>query len=374
MSLSLVPSHTLREGLELLSYFLLGFLIIKTVTSRKQIMRIFSVLIAMGVFEAFYGLFELYNKNPRILFYKKIFGLDSVTGTFVNRNHLSGYLEMIIPLAMGLIIARIDFFSFAGLRWREKLLRLSEKGLSTNLLLVLGIIIMSLGIIFSKSRSGVFLLVFAFILFFGLIVLYFRGTTHQKRWIKNFLKTVFLIIVFISLYMGIDATLERFSLDKLLREGRPTYWANTVETVSEFPFFGTGLGTFVSLYPDYEQSGIPVRLFHSHNDYLEYLSELGIVGMILLLGGILFMVINSFLIWRVRRHPVIKGLALGGIVAIICILIHGIADFNMHIPANMMLFSVVLSLTIVTAFYKRRDSDNKQKKVKSEEQSEQNGR
>jgi len=358
MSLSLIPSHTLREGLELLAYFLLGFLIVKTVTNRRQIMRIFYVLIVMGVFEAFYGLFELYNKNPRILFYEKMYYLDSVTGTFVNRNHLSGYLEMIIPLALGLMIARIDLFSLVGLKWREKLLRLSEKGLATNLLLSLGIIIMSLAIIFSKSRSGVFLLVFIFILFFQLTMLYFRGTMHQKKWIKNFLRVVFLFIIFISLYIGIGATLERFALDKLLQEQRPTHWANTIGIVSEFPLFGTGLGTFPSIYPDYEVNRIPMRIYHAHNDYLEYLSELGVLGLILLLGGILFMVINSFLIWRIRRYPEVKGLALGGIVAIICILIHSITDFNLQIPANMMLFSVVLSLTIVTAFYKRRETNN----------------
>jgi O-antigen ligase len=358
MSLSVVPSHTLREGLELLSYFLLGFLIVKTVTNRRQIMRIFSVLIAMGIFEAFYGMFELYSKNPRILFYRKIDYLDSLTGTFVNRNHLSGYLEMIIPLALGLIIARIDLFSPAGLRWRSKLLRLSEKGLSTNLLITLGIIIMSLAIIFSKSRSGVFLLVFLFILFFGLTVLYYGRAGHQRKGIKNFLKVVFLIVIFVSFYIGIGTTLERFAPDKLLQEQRPAFWANTIGIVTEFPFFGTGLGTFPYFYPDYEESGIPMRLFHAHNDYLEYLSELGGVGLILLLGGILLMAINSFLVWRVRRHPEVKGLALGGIVAIICILIHSITDFNLQIPANMMLFSVVLSLTIVIAFYKRRETNN----------------
>jgi O-antigen ligase len=358
MSLSLIPSHTLREGLELFSYFLLGFLIVKTVTRRRQIMRIFFVLVVMGVFEAFYGLFELYNKNPRILFYEKTYHLDSVTGTFVNRNHLSGYLEMIIPLALGLIIARIDLFSLVGLKWREKLLRLSEKGLSTNLLISLGIVIMSLAIIFSKSRSGIFLLVFTFVLFFPLALLHFRGTMHQKKWIKNFLRIVFIIIIFISLFVGIGATLERFALDKLLHEQRPTFWSNTVGIISEFPLFGTGLGTFPSIYPDYEANRIPMRLFHAHNDYLEYLLELGVVGMILILGGILFMLINSFLIWRVRRYPAVKGLALGGIVAIICILIHSITDFNLQIPANMLLFSVVLSLTIGTAFYKRKETNN----------------
>jgi len=48
----------------------------------------------------------------------------------------------------------------------------------------------------------------------------------------------------------------------------------------------------------------------------------------------------------------VKGLALGGIVAIAAILIHSITDFNLHISANMVLFTVVLSLTAVTAFYK----------------------
>ena len=216
MSLSIIPPHTLQKGLELLSYILLGFLIIKTIRKWRQIKRIFSVLIVMGVFEAFYGLFELYNKNPRILFYKKFYYLESATGTFVNRNHFSGYLEMVIPLALGLIIARVDLFSLAGLKWREKILRLSERGFSTTLLIGLAVILMSLGIIFSKSRSGIFLLVFTFILFFGLTMIYFGRAKHQKRGISNFLTVVFLIVTFISLFIGIDATLERFAMDKLL--------------------------------------------------------------------------------------------------------------------------------------------------------------
>lgn len=306
-------------------------------------------------------MFELYNKNPRILFYKKIYDLDSVSGTFVNRNHFSGYLEMVIPLAIGLIIARVNLSSLSGLKWREKLLRLSEKGVSTNLMIFAGIIIMSLAIIFSKSRSGVFLLVFSFILFFELTVLYFGRARHQQRWIKNFLKVSFLIITFTSLHIGIGATIERFALDKLLLEGRPLYWSNVTPIAGDFPLFGTGLGTFASVYPAYDESGPPVHLSHAHNDYLEYLSELGLVGLILLLGGILFMVVSSFLITRMRRHPEVKGLALGGIVASVAILIHSVTDFNLHIPANMVLFTVVLSLTMVTAFYKRREQNKTNK-------------
>jgi len=353
ISFSIIPSYTVQKSLELLAYFLLGFLVVKTVTRRHQIQRIFTVVIAMGIFEAFYGMFELYNKSPRILFYKKIYNLDSVTGTFVNRNHLSGYLEMIIPLAIGLIIARIDLFSSKSLSWREKLLRLSERDLSTNLLVSIGIILMAIAIIFSKSRSGVFILVFTFILFFGLTAIYFEMYSFRKKWIKNFLRAAFFVIIFISLYIGVNATLERFSLDKLLHEGRPTYWANTLRTFSSYPLFGTGLGTFGALAPNLEGESGPLAIVHAHNDYLEYLSELGVIGFSLLLGGILFMLVVSFLIWRTRRHPEVKGLALGGIVSLICIMIHSITDFNLHIPANMVLFSVVLPLTMVIAFYKR---------------------
>jgi O-antigen ligase len=352
VSFSLIPTHTLREGLEILSYFLLGFIIIKTVTDWRQIVRIYYALIGMGVFQALYGLFELYNKNPRILFYEKMYHLDSVTGTFVNRNHFSGYMEMVIPLAIGLAIAKTSLHSLTEMRWRDRFLRLSEKGLSTGLLVSLGIVVMAVAVIFSKSRSGLFLLVFSFILFFGLTIVFFRRTREQKKRTKNFIAAVFIIIIFVSLYIGIDATIERFALDKLLREGRPTYWKNTVGIFADYPLLGTGLGTFPSLYPDKEAEETLIRLYHTHNDYLEYLSELGIVGMSLLLGGILYLLIKSFLVWKGRRNPEVKGLGLGGIVAIICILIHSLTDFNLHIPANMLLFTVVLCLTAVIVFYK----------------------
>jgi len=360
MSLSLMPGHTLMLGLELLAYFLVGFLIVKTVTRRSQIMRIFYFIVGMGVFQAFYGFFELYNPSPRVLFYKKMHYLDCVTWTFVNRNHLSGYLEMVIPLALGLILARTDLFSLSGMKWKEKILKISEKGVYKNLLLALAVILMALAIILSKSRSGVFLVVLTFILVLGMAVLYFGRVKQQQKWIKSFLKGTFLIIILMALYIGIDATIERFAMDKILEEVRPVVWSNTTGIIGDFPVFGSGLGTFEALYPAYEEASTPPLFEHAHNDYLEYLAELGGIGFLLLLGGILVMLVFSFLMWKVRRHPEVKGLALGGMVAVVAMLVHSITDFNLHIPANMMLFAVVLSLTVVTAFYKRNQGSNKE--------------
>jgi O-antigen ligase len=227
------------------------------------------------------------------------------------------------------------------------------------LLLSIAVVVMALGIILSKSRSGVFLLVFTFILFLAFSVMFFRRRRHHQIWMRRMIGAVFLAIILISLYIGIDATIERFALDLILQEQRPTVWGNTMGIVSDFPLFGSGLGTFTSLYPAYEAIKLQGRYSHAHNDYLQYLAEMGFVGMILLLGGIMFVLVTCFLAWRNRRRPEVKGLGLGGIIAVIAILIHSITDFNMQIPANMLLFSVVLSLTLVIVFYKRTEGQTR---------------
>lgn len=359
-SFSLIPAQSFQVALGLLPYFFLGFLIIKTVRKRSQIIQIYTVLVAMGVFEAFYGLFELTNKNPKILFYKKVFGTDVVTGTFVNRNHLSGYLEMIIPLGIGLIIARTNLFSLSGIKWKEKLMRLSERGGAVNLFMSLGVMIMALAIFFSKSRSGIFLLFFTFILFFVLNILHFRKFEAQKTWIRNFLLVSFMVILLISVYLGVENSLMRFGLENIRSEVRPIFWSNTLRMSWDYPVVGIGLGNFSSLYPNFMQTGRLIKISHAHNDYLEILVELGAVGLILLAAGIFFMIGYIFLFWRQRRYPLVKGLALGGFVSLTCILIHSLTDFNLQIPANRLLFTVVLSLTLATVGYKVPKSNTRQ--------------
>jgi O-antigen ligase len=354
MSLSIAPSRTFQAGLELLAYFILGFLVIRTVNHRTQIRTIMFVLIGSGVFQTLYGLYELTTSQPRILFYRKVFSLESVTGTFVNRSHLSGYLEMIVPLAVGLLVARMNLFSFGLKSVREKLALMVSQGVAGNLLLAGGLVIMSVGIVLSNSRAGLVVLVSSFFLFVGLSVLAFGRVGYRELWVRNFIRITVLIILITALYVGVGTTIQRFSLDNLLHEDRPLYWANVMDVIRDFPVFGTGLGTFASAYPAYEKRGGPEMLLtHAHNDYLEYFSELGIVGTVLLLGVVLFLAVRAFLVWKERRDPEAKGLALGGIVSLAGMGIHTVTDFNLHVPANLVLFTVVLSLTFVSAYHRK---------------------
>jgi O-antigen ligase len=345
MSLSLIPSNTLKAALALMPYFLIGFLTIKTIKTRSQVVRMFSVLFAMGIFEAGYGLLELYSRSSRILFYEKIHDLEFASGTFVNRNHFAGYMEMLIPVSLGLILARGSLLSFPGQKWKEKMRRFKEKKTVVDLLLTLGVIIMSLSLVFSRSRSGIFIMVLIFVLFMALNISS-RGKRADRMsgaWI--YLVSIFIIIMILSLSIGMGATLKRFSWDRLLQENRTEIWKNTWAIIADFPFFGAGMGTFDALYPVMESDGEIFSVSHAHNDYLEYLSELGVIGTSLLLGGVIFILVVCFLNWQEKKDPLIRGLGLGGIVAVFSLMVHGLTDFNFHIPANLLLFAVLLALT-----------------------------
>lgn len=358
LTFSLVPARTLQAALELLPYVIVAFLVVRTVVHRNQIRRILTVCVAMGFFQAFYGLFELSRSNPRILFYKKIYNLDSLTGTFINRNHLSGYLEMILPLAIGLVLARIDFFAVAGKGLRDKILQFGGKGASQNVLATLAAVVMAIGIVLSRSRSGAFALVFGFVLFLGLTVLYFGKLRARQVWMRNFLTVTVWIIILLSIYVGIGATIQRFGDDNLLTGGRPVYWKNVLGMIGQFPLVGTGLGSFGYVYPAFEetQSVSEGVLLHAHNDYLEFFAELGAAGMLLFAGALFLFLYKGFMMWRTRVNPEMKALALGGYVSIFLILFHSLTDFNLQIPANRLLFAVVLGVTLVASYHGRTPS------------------
>jgi O-antigen ligase len=277
-----------------------------------------------------------------------------VTGTFVNRNHLSGYLEMIVPLALGLAAARMNLLTFGVKGFREKFLLWTSKGVLGSVLILAAAVVMSLGIVLSRSRSGVVVLAFTVFLFLGLTVYQHSRTGFRQPWVGKSIRATFLAVVALAVVVGVGSTVRRFALDDLLHEDRPVYWANTLDIVGDFPLFGTGLGAFASAYGAYEKGiSSDLELRHAHNDYLEALAELGAVGTGLLLALVLGIAVRAFLAWRDRRNAQARGLALGGLVSLAGMGLHAVTDFNLHVTANAVLFAVVLCLTLVMSYYRK---------------------
>jgi len=97
---------------------------------------------------------------------------------------------------------------------------------------------------------------------------------------------------------------------------------------------------------------------HAHNDYLEFLSDLGISGLLLLGGGLILLARGVFIIWAGRRDKCATYVTLGAAIGVFAILLHGVVDFNMHIPSNALLFFILLGICFAMVSSRPREERN----------------
>jgi O-antigen ligase len=125
--------------------------------------------------------------------------------------------------------------------------------------------------------------------------------------------------------------------------GRAHFWSVTVDIIKAHPLLGTGLGAFGVVYTGYDSRNGMYRLEQAHNDYLQTLSDGGIIGAVL---G-LFFIVNLFRMGFMRRESrddFRRGVATGAMAGCFAVLIHSFFDFTLHTPANALLFLVLAAL------------------------------
>ena len=147
-----------------------------------------------------------------------------------------------------------------------------------------------------------------------------------------------------------DALIARFAAsgEQLTVEGRTLLWGESVALVRRFPVFGCGLGGYESAFLRYKVTAPMVSDDHAHNDYLQFLIELGVVGFAI--GAVLMGSIVART-WRAasrRSDPEGRLLAMGCIGTFAAIGLHSVVDFNLYIPANAMLLAWVSGVAAAT--------------------------
>lgn len=338
--------HGTRDALVLgLAYVAIFGLVALAFRTEKEINRILLALIVIGFGVALFAILQKYTWNGKMYWVREVRENGAVFGPFVNRNHFAGYMEMLIPVAIGYTVA-----AFAGLptkgrtAWRRFIDRLTSEEANKLTLLLFMMLVMSVSLVLSLSRTGILSFLTAMVLI-GMILLLGRAT---KRWVL--LPGILITALLISLtWFGLGPIIERLqTLLHITKDtsmlGRIEVWKDTTRLVSDYPVMGTGLGTFEVTYPAYKTVPDQVSYEHTHNDYLQLLSETGWVGFALgmgIIGMILGLIVRG---WRRRQNPWARAMLMGLFTGILALLIHGFTDFNFHIPANAVLFAGLLGL------------------------------
>jgi O-antigen ligase len=98
------------------------------------------------------------------------------------------------------------------------------------------------------------------------------------------------------------------------------------------------------VYPFVQTAFLTLFVEHAHCDYLEVASELGLPGAFLVFGAIFWVFAQTVRQYRKAEERFDKAVSLGSIGSIAAILVHSLADFNLYIPANALVFTIVLAV------------------------------
>lgn len=248
-------------------------------------------------------------------------------GTFVNRDHFAGLLEMALPFAAMYGLAVLG-------RGRTRLRpALIASGAFAAAALILA------GSVHSLSRMG-FLCALV-----GLVVAT-AVTMRRKRW----LLAAPVVAVLMFIFLPNDQMIARFAEFSASSKAQPLdrveVWRETLPMVPDYLLTGCGLGAYESAFMKYKRSSPTVTDSYVHNDYLQYLVELGLPGFIC--GLVLVVAVLRAAVSAAFRHSSLDGRALGAacLASMTALLLHSMVDFNSYIPSNALVFAWVAGLAI----------------------------
>lgn len=304
---------------KIITYFVLFYLVVNNIDTREKVRRVAIIIICVGAFLSIFGLI------------KYLSGIDGskafISSTYANRNHFAGYLEMAIPMSVGMFYAVADPVK--------------------RIILGYVIILMIVALVLSLSRGGWAALTISMVIM-G-ILLSNTGHSTSKVWLPlTFLPAILVILAM----LGTNALIHRISetknqMQNLTNDCRIMTWKGTIDIIKDYPLTGTGVGTFASVFPKYKQPQKLNTVKHAHNDYLHITSEMGILTfpfIIWLIFATLRSGINRF---TSKNSKLRQWILMGAMAGIVAMLIHSLVDFNLHIPANAILF-IVLGAIIVS--------------------------
>jgi O-Antigen ligase len=338
--LSLMPDQTITAVLSLIP--IVAAFVLGRFCTPKQTEWLITGLLLVASAEAFVGLFQLQYFMEEWYFGAEFAG--NPVGTFANPNHFANYIGMLIPLGL-LWLTR----SFPGAKRRKA----KKRDVAEFCLWIVVLFGMVSALLASGSRAGV--TVGVLVLVSSALVLgggQFKKIKHL-RWIILGALAAMACILFVAL--GARGVGARLGLDQLWSAAalRWQLTASSLQAAWAFFPFGAGPGAFVGVYTMFQPPGMQGAVEYAHNDYAQYLLELGVVFLVLFALFVNVFCKKSFEIYkgaqsRAGLHGSVK-VQLFSAIGVSAILLHSLADFNLRIPANAMLAACLLGLFLKPA-------------------------
>jgi len=333
--------------LHTLSYVLIFGLTLLVINNRRRLILLAQILVISGVFQATYGSLMTLSGAEYGFFFEKEYYRGVSTGTFINRNHLAGYLEICLAVGIGLMVAQLS--DTLATTWRKRVRKFLQTMLSSKALVRIGLVVMVIGLVLTHSRMGNTAFFLSMIMMGFFYMVFVRRVSRGT--VIFFASLLIIDLMVVGNFFGIEEVAQRLQETSFDSEMRDEVARDTLVMVRDYPLTGTGAGSFYSTYPMYDSGRFKFSFVkHAHNDYLEFASNLGLLAFGLLGFCVLVSLWQSIRAQLGRRDRLMQGMGFAASMAIVALLIHSTVDFNLHIPANAATFMVVLALGWISRF------------------------
>jgi O-antigen ligase len=293
-------------------------------------------IMIFGFLLAIFGLTQSFT-SPTKVYWMRELNQSTAFGPFINRHHFAGYMELTIALPLGLL--------FAGAVDKEK-----------RLLFIFIAGLMGVALVMTASRGGIISLVCE-VLFFVVVTAIFRKHGEERHRRPSRLKAVgvrlgLAAVLLVGLFIGVLSLGGEMSLNRLIVDsvntndpttGRAHFWSVTLQIIKAHPWIGTGLGAFGVVYTKFDSRNGLFRLEQAHNDYLQVLSDGGVIGAALALAFVGLLFYRAF-VRAGTRDDFRRGIALAALGGCFAVLVHSFFDFTLHTTSNALLFLVLAAL------------------------------
>jgi O-antigen ligase len=334
-SLSLDPYATRMVILQvavLLVYFLATTIFTDTPRRLRALVRTITIF---GFLLAVFGLTQSFTTDGTRVYWFRQLTQSTAFGPFINRHHFAGYMELALAIPLGLLLTgavetyKRPLYAFAA-------------------------VVMAMSLVATNSRGGI--LALGGELFFVVLLASFgwgkkkdQSRTQRVRGAlvrAGLALGLMFVLVGGAVIMSGPEVFTRFLGTPIAEDpstGRGHFWSVTVNVIKAYPFLGSGLGSFSVIYTRYDNRNGLYRLEQAHNDYLQTLSDGGIVGALI---GIAFIVIlfRRGFARRETHDKFRRGVSTGALAGCLGVLIHSFFDFTLHTTANALLFLILAAL------------------------------
>ena len=329
------------ELMRILVYAFLFLVVASHLYDQESAEVVTYTLTAVAVLAASYAVFQfLHHSN-------QVWNLISpnpgrASGTYINPNHLAGFLELVLPLALAFLLA-------------------GRVGVVTRILLGYAVLTILAGLTVTFSRGGWVAAAAGMVMLLGFLM------CHQNHRLRALL--VLLVLLAGGGFFTVHYLAKNVEFSRRIMKADDTgpgvvdtaarlqMWGPAVQMWRDHFWWGVGPGHFDARFREYRPEGFQQRPDHAHNDYLELVADWGLAGAVIVFGGIGVFIFGLVKTWpHVRREENTFGSAmssryaffLGAVSGLFALLVHSLVDFNLHIPANALAGVTVLALAAST--------------------------